>query len=56
MDGQPYPLDPAAGVNELFGRPLEAIEVFKGTEVPAEFIRPGFQYPCAVILVWSRPG
>lgn len=56
MDGQLYPLDPSAGVNELFARPLEAIEVFKGTEVPAEFIRAGFRYPCAVILVWSRPG
>lgn len=56
MDGQHYPLDPAAGLNEMFGRPLEAIEVFKGTETPPEFIRPGFRYPCAVILVWSRPG
>ncbi|NJD18175.1 MAG: hypothetical protein FIA95_02690 [Gemmatimonadetes bacterium] len=56
MDGQIYPLDPAAGLNELFARPLEAIEIFKGTETPAEFIRPGFRYPCAVILVWTRPG
>jgi hypothetical protein len=56
MDGQIYPLDPAAGLNEFFGRPLEAIEVFKGTETPPEFIRPGFRYPCAVILVWTRPG
>ncbi len=56
MDGQLYPLDPSAGVNELFGRPLEAIEVYKGTETPPEFIRPGFQYPCAVIVVWTRPG
>jgi hypothetical protein len=56
MDGQPYPLDPAAGLNELFARSLEAIEVFKGTEAPPEFIRPGFRYPCAVILVWTRPG
>ena len=56
MDGQPFPLDPAAGLNELFGRPLEAIEVFKGTESPAEFVRPGFRNPCALILVWTRPG
>jgi len=56
MDGQIYALDPTAGLNEQFGRPLEAIEVYKGTETPAEFVRPGFRYPCAVILVWSRPG
>ena len=56
MDGQPYPLDPAAGLNELFARPLEAIEVFKGTEAPPEFVRPGFRNPCALILVWTRPG
>lgn len=56
MDGQLYPLDPAAGLNEMFARPLEAIEVFKGTEAPPEFLRPGFRYPCAVILVWTRPG
>ncbi len=56
MDGQLFPLDPAVGLNENFARPLEAIEVFKGTETPPEFIRPGFHYPCAVILVWSRPG
>ena len=56
LDGQMFPVDPEVGVNEYFTQELEAIEVFKGTEVPPEFIRPGFQYPCAVILVWTRAG
>jgi hypothetical protein len=56
LDGQLFPVDPAVGVNEQFGRPLEAIEVFQGTETPPEFTRTGFTYPCAVILVWTRPG
>jgi hypothetical protein len=56
LDGQMFPVDPDVGLNEFFTQELEAIEVFKGTEVPPEFIRAGFQYPCAVILVWTRAG
>lgn len=56
LDGQTFPVDPEVGINEYFTQDLEAIEVYKGTEVPAEFTRPGFQYPCAVILVWTRAG
>jgi CarboxypepD_reg-like domain/TonB-dependent Receptor Plug Domain len=54
LDGQYYPLDPAVGVNEFNARDLEAIEVYKGTETPGEFVRPGFQYPCAAIVLWSH--
>ncbi|MDP2956455.1 MAG: carboxypeptidase regulatory-like domain-containing protein [Longimicrobiales bacterium] len=56
LDGQMFPVDPEVGLNEFFTQELEAIEVFKGTEVPPEFVRAGFQYPCAVILVWTRIG
>jgi hypothetical protein len=54
LDGQMFPVDPEVGINEYFTQDLEAIELYKGTEVPPEFIRPGFQYPCAVVLVWTR--
>jgi hypothetical protein len=44
------------GVNELFSRELEAIEVYKATEVPGEFLSVGFQRPCLAIAIWSRRG
>lgn len=55
MDGLPFPLDPSVGLNEFITQELEAIEVFRGTEVPGEFIRAGFRPPCMVILLWTRP-
>jgi hypothetical protein len=56
LDGQYHPLDPDLGVNEFYASDLEAIEVYKGAETPAEFLRPGFQYPCATIVMWSHRG
>ena len=35
---------------------LEAIEVYKSTEVPGEFLKAGFQRPCMAIVIWSRRG
>jgi hypothetical protein len=56
LDGMYYPLDPSLGVNEFYARDLEAIEVYKGSETPGEFLRPGFQRPCATIVMWSHRG
>jgi hypothetical protein len=56
LDGVYHPLDPDLGVNEFYAGDLEAIEVYKGSETPAEFLRPGFQYPCATIVMWSHRG
>lgn len=57
LDGLHVPLDPSVGVNEFEGREFEAIEVYIGSETPAEFLRPGLRgYPCAAILLWSRWG
>ena len=56
MDGRPFPLDPEVGVNEFIFQELEAIEVFKGTEVPGEFLTVGFEQPCMAIVIWSRRG
>jgi hypothetical protein len=56
VDGRPFPLDPALGVNELFSQELEAIEVYKATEVPGEFLSAGFQRPCMAIVIWTRRG
>ncbi|MCG6988531.1 MAG: carboxypeptidase regulatory-like domain-containing protein [Gemmatimonadetes bacterium] len=56
LDGQYHPLDPDLGVNEFYASDLEAIEIYKGGETPAEFLRPGFQAPCATIVMWSHRG
>ncbi|MCG6955900.1 MAG: carboxypeptidase regulatory-like domain-containing protein [Gemmatimonadetes bacterium] len=56
LDGVYYPLDPSVGVNEFYARDLEAIEVYKGSETPGEFLRPGFQRPCATIVMWTHRG
>lgn len=56
VDGVYHPLDPDVGVNEFYAGDLEAIEVYMGQETPAVFLRPGFQYPCATIVLWSHRG
>jgi len=56
LDGMYYPLDPSLGVNEFYARDLEAIEVYKGSETPGEFLRPGFQRACATIVMWTHRG
>jgi CarboxypepD_reg-like domain/TonB-dependent Receptor Plug Domain len=56
LDGQYYALDPSLGVNEFYARDLEAIEVYRGSETPGEFLRPGFQRPCATIVMWTHRG
>lgn len=56
LDGVYHPLDPDLGVNEFYAGDLEAIEVYKGQETPAQFLRPGFQYPCLTLVLWSHRG
>lgn len=56
MDGRPFALDPDLGLNQLIVQELEAIEVYKSSEVPGEFLQVGFQRPCMAIVVWSRWG
>jgi hypothetical protein len=56
MDGRPFALDPAVGLNQLIIQELEAIEVYKSSEVPGQFLPVGFRRPCMAIVVWSRRG
>lgn len=56
VDGLHVPLDPATGVNEFRGEEFEAIEVYRGSETPAEYLRAGGSYPCAAILLWTHWG
>ena len=56
LDGIPFDMDPEVGLNQLFIQELEAIEVYKGQEVPGEFLKVGFQRPCMAIVIWSRRG
>lgn len=56
LDGQHLPLDPSIGVNEFMGSEFEAIEVYKGSGTPAEYLRAGGGYPCATILLWTHWG
>jgi len=54
VDGVPYALDPEMGFDFHSGE-LEAIEFYKGVEVPGEFFRLGHtRFPCAVIVIWTR--
>ncbi|HSG48054.1 MAG TPA: TonB-dependent receptor, partial [Longimicrobiales bacterium] len=56
VDGNLYSLDPVSGLDFYAGE-LEAVEVYRGIQVPGEFLRPGrVSYPCAVIAVWTRRG
>jgi hypothetical protein len=55
LDGVHVPLDEATGVNEFTVRDYEAIEVYRGNETPAQYLRPDIR-PCATILLWSRWG
>jgi len=56
LDGLHVPLDPSVGVNEFRGEEFEAIEVYRGSETPAEYLRAGGAYPCAAILLWTHWG
>lgn len=56
LDGVPFDMDPEVGLNQLFTQELEAIEVYKGSDVPGEFLKVGFQRPCVAIVIWSRRG
>lgn len=56
VDGLHVPLDPSVGVNEFRGEEFEAIEVYRGSETPAEYLRAGGGYPCATILLWTHWG
>lgn len=56
LDGLRVPLDPSTGVNEFRGAEFEAIEVYRGSETPAEYLRAGGAYPCAAILLWTHWG
>lgn len=56
VDGLHVPLDPSTGVNEFRGEEFEAIEVYRGSETPAEYLRAGGAYPCAAILLWTHWG
>ncbi|MGW8268222.1 MAG: carboxypeptidase regulatory-like domain-containing protein [Longimicrobiales bacterium] len=54
VDGVPYVVDPALGLDFYAGE-LEAVEVYKGVEVPGEFLMLGHTtYPCAVVVIWTR--
>lgn len=56
VDGALYIMDPSAGF-DFFADELEAVEVYRGIQVPGEFLRPGrTAYPCATIVVWTRRG
>ncbi|HSG08986.1 MAG TPA: Plug domain-containing protein, partial [Longimicrobiales bacterium] len=56
LDGISFDMDREVGLNQLFTQELEAIEVYKGQEVPGEFLKVGFQRPCRAIVIWSRRG
>jgi hypothetical protein len=54
VDGVPYRLDPSVGLDYWAGD-VEAVEFYKGVEVPGEFLLLGHAtYPCAVVVVWTR--
>jgi hypothetical protein len=54
IDGVPYRLDPVVGLDYWAGD-VEAVEFYKGVEVPGEFLLLGHStYPCAVIVIWTR--
>jgi hypothetical protein len=56
VDGTLYALDPDLGLDFYAGE-LEAVEVYKGVQVPGEFLRAGrVSFPCAVIVAWTRRG
>jgi hypothetical protein len=56
LDGLHVPLDPSVGVNEFRGQEFEAVEVYEGSQTPAEYLRAGGGYPCAAILLWTHWG
>lgn len=54
VDGVPYVTDPALGLDFYAGE-VEAVEVYKGVEVPGEFLMLGHStFPCAVVVIWTR--
>jgi len=54
VDGAPYRLDPSMGLDFYAGE-VEAVEFYRGVEVPGEFLLLGHTtYPCAVVVIWTR--
>ena len=54
LDGVRYQWDPTLGVDLVSAGDLEAIEVYKGMEVPGEFLLPGQARACAAVVMWTR--
>lgn len=54
LDGVRYPWDVTSGADLVLAQDLEAIEVYKGMEIPGEFLLPGQARACAAVVLWTR--